>query len=416
MSNPMALAAVTATLQFWLSNVLNDPSSPLGNVTVTAKAPDLAEASQGKGDNSDLIVNLFLHQVTPNIAWRNIDLPRLGKDGTTRLTNQPLALDLHYLMTVYGSRDTEAEALLGYSVIVLHEAPVISRPQIRTALLGVPNTNPYAGILKNSGLADQFELIKITPSTLGREEMAWLWTALKADYRPTFPFQVSVVLIEPDAPATFPLPVLSRSVSAQPSLGPRLDNIDISATPTVPAPGASVTVDGTGLSGITQIAMSNAHLGIGYAPFAPTNAKANSVTFAVPNDPVNFPAGIYEMTAQITDAGGNILNSSNSLLIPIAPVILKVPAPVVVSNAQTTTITIHCAPQVLTNQKVELIMNATSVVADTIAAQTDTVVFQFPKLAPGNYLARLAVDGIASPMDIDWNAKPPVFKGPTITV
>ena len=44
-------------------------------------------------------------------------------------------------------------------------------------------------------------MLKITPSTLGREEMAWLWTALKADYRPTFPFQVSVVLIESKNPA-----------------------------------------------------------------------------------------------------------------------------------------------------------------------------------------------------------------------
>ena len=90
MSNPMALAAVTATLQFWLSNQLNDPSSPLGSVTVTAKAPDLAEASQGKGNNSELIVNLFLHQITPNGAWRNIDLPTLSKDGSTRLTNQQI--------------------------------------------------------------------------------------------------------------------------------------------------------------------------------------------------------------------------------------------------------------------------------------------------------------------------------------
>src|ERR1700736_3658352 len=253
MSNPMALAAVTATLQFWLSNQLNDPSSPLGSVTVTAKAPDLAEASQGKGNNSELIVNLFLHQITPNGAWRNIDLPTLSKDGSTRLTNQPLALDLHYLLTAYGSQDTEAEALLGYSVLMLHETPILARGQIRTALGAVPNTNPYATVLKNSGLPDQFEMIKITPATLGREEMAWLWTALKADYRPTFPFQVSVVLIQPEVPTTFPLPVLSRNVQVDPGLGPSLFQIDTSGNPSIPAPNATVKVNGTFLTGITQI-------------------------------------------------------------------------------------------------------------------------------------------------------------------
>ncbi len=416
MSNPMAMAAVTATLQFWLSNLLNDPSSPLGSVTVTAKAPDLAEASQGKGENSDLIVNIFLHQVTPNAAWRNIDLPTLSRDGRTRLTNQPLALDLHYLLTAYGSQDTEAEALLGFSVLMLHETPILPRSQIRTALAGVPNTNPYAAVLKNAGLADQFEMIKITPATLGREEMAWLWTALKADYRPTFPFQVSVVLIEPELPVTFPLPVLSRNVTIQPGLAPTLFQIDTSRNPAIPTPGASVTVDGDSLSGINQISLVNAHLGVQYPPFAPTGVTASSVTFLVPNDPANLLAGIYELTAQIADAGGVVQVSSNSLQLPVAPTILQVPAPTAVNNANGTLITIHCAPEVLTTQKVALIMNGLSIPAQTITAKTDTVSFQFPLLTPGPYLARLSVDRIASPVKVNWAANPPAFDGPMVTV
>ena len=57
-------------------------------------------------------------------------------------------------------------------------------------------------------------MIKITPATLGREEMAWLWTALKADYRPTFPFQVSVVLLQPQQNTSLALPVLRRHFQA----------------------------------------------------------------------------------------------------------------------------------------------------------------------------------------------------------
>jgi hypothetical protein len=416
MSNPMAIAAVTSTLQFWISNLLNDPTAPLGSVTVTAKAPDLAEASQGKGDNSDLIVNLFLHQVTPNAAWRNIGLPTLSKDGKTRLTNQPLALDLHYLLTAYGSKDTEAEALLGYSVLMLHETPILSRSQIRTALLGLPNTNPYQNVLKNSGLADQFEMIKITPATLGREEMAWLWTALKADYRPTFPFQVSVVLIEPEAPVAFPLPVLSRSVTVEPGVAPRLFQISSAGTPSIPAPGVPVTVDGDALNAINQISLVNAHLGVQYPPFAPTSATNSSITFTVPAGPPNLPAGFYEMSGQIADGANVVQLSTNSLLIPIAPIILLVPAPTAVNNPKGTLITLHCAPQVLTNQKVELIMDGISVPAETITATTSVVSFQFPLLAPGPYLARLSVDGIASPVQVNWNSNPPSFQGPMVTV
>src|SRR5262249_61615772 len=80
--------------------------------------------------------------------------------------------------------------------------------------------NPLSTPLGAVGLADQFELLKITPSTVGREEMAWLWTALKADYRPTFPFQVSVVLIEPQNPEIVPLPVLQRKPVVEPDLTP----------------------------------------------------------------------------------------------------------------------------------------------------------------------------------------------------
>jgi hypothetical protein len=411
MSNAMALSAVTATVQFWLNNTFNDPSSPLGSVSVTAVAPDIAQASVGKGTNSDLLVNLFLHQVTPNSAWRNAALPRLGSDGSSKLTNQPLALDLHFLLTAYGSLDTEAEALLGYAVLMLHETPVLSRDQIRTALGAVPSTNPYANVLKNSGLADQIEMIKITPATLGREEMAWLWTALKGDYRPTFPFQVSVVLIQPEAPTVFALPVLKRVLTAQSGLQPHLDEIDPPANQAAPGPGDTATALGQTLSAITKISMVNSRLGVTYPPFAPATAGDASLTFVVPNDAPNLPSGVYEVTAQITDGSGNILASSNSVLMGVAPSILAVPAPTAVNNPAGTLVTIHVAPQVLPQQQVSLILGGNSAPAAAFAAKTDTLSFQFPNppLAPGNYVGRLSVDGIVSTVQVNWAATPPAF-------
>ena len=198
MSNPLALAGVTAVLQYWLNQVVNATSSPLPTVLVSALAPDLIQSNITAGKQQQLQINVFMHQVTANAAWRNIDLPSLAADGSTRLSSPPLALDLHYLLTCYAIEDTEAEALLGYAILMLHETPVFARADIRTALSNVPNTNPLQAPLATTGLADQIEMIKVTPSTLGREEMAWIWTALKADYRPTYPFQVSVVLIEPE--------------------------------------------------------------------------------------------------------------------------------------------------------------------------------------------------------------------------
>ena len=76
MSTPLALSAVTSLLQTCLGLVYN--SSALGTVHVSAVAPDVVESKYGIGADSGLRVNLFLHQVTPNSAWRNIELPSLA--------------------------------------------------------------------------------------------------------------------------------------------------------------------------------------------------------------------------------------------------------------------------------------------------------------------------------------------------
>lgn len=213
MSDPLAIAGVSAVLQFYLYNMYTPLSSMFGGqVSVTSQAPDLVQESFGPGDAAENQVNLFLHQVTYNQAWRNVALPSLDTDGKTRLKSPPLALDLHYLLTAYGSADWQAEGLLGYALMMLHENPVIAREDISYALTHLTGSNKLISGLANSTLADQIEMIKITPATLGREEMAWLWTALKADYRPTFPFQVSVVLIQPQRNTSLALPVLRRSI------------------------------------------------------------------------------------------------------------------------------------------------------------------------------------------------------------
>jgi len=280
MSDALAIAGTSAVLQNVLQGILN--GAGLGSVTVTAVAPDVVQNLQGTSPT--LRVNLFLHQVTPNAAWRNAALPILAADGRTPLRNQPLALDLHYLLTAYGTLNFEAEALLGYAVQALHLNPVLTRDFIRSALnaLNPAPANDNTSLdesLYLAGLADQVEMLKITPATLGREEVAWLWTALKSDYRPTFPFQVSVVLIQAQNPAQSALPVLQRSISAQANLvptGPGLPML-MAVTPPKGQPAASpmdlVTVTGVNLAGMVIVVLTNSRRGITLT-LAATNVSA----------------------------------------------------------------------------------------------------------------------------------------------
>src|SRR5215469_10415100 len=247
MSNALAIAGVTAVLQFYLTNIYSGLSALFGGtVTVSAKAPDIVQAEINLNQSLNQ-VNLFMHQVSHNQGWRNQGLPSMSADGRTLLNNPPLALDLHYLVTAYGSQDWQAEGLLGFAVQMLHQSPVLTRADISNAMAALPGSdplNPLSSALGTSGLADQVEMIKITPATLGREEMAWLWTALKADYRPTFPFQVSVVLMQPPANAIIAIPVMQRQIQAVPITPAHLLSIQIPNQQPAALPGQTIEVVG----------------------------------------------------------------------------------------------------------------------------------------------------------------------------
>lgn len=432
MSTALGISAATAVLQYLFNQIYN--ASDLGAVSITAVAPDVAQAGLGPDSSTSLQVNLFLHQVTLNSAWRNIGLPTLAADGSTQLKNPPVALDLHYLLTAYASYDTGAEALLGYGVQFLIENPVLTRAQINAAFLPQnlppPSKNPLASSLGLAGLSQQIEMIKIIPATLGREEIAWLWTALKADYRPTFPFQASVVLIQSQNPVQSALPVLKRSVSAQANmLSPfgALTHVNPPGGQPAASLGDTVTVQGANLTGATSVLLINSRLGIQQTLPASATGSGSSLQFTVPNPPppapsappTDLPAGVYLLAAQIPN--GPDLVSTNSLPLAIAPTITTPPPSPITPDAQgNATVTITCTPFLRRGQEVSLIIGSASAPASTFTSSTNTPSFTFSSLVATSPLSpplpvRLRVDGIDSPI-IDMTKTPPIFSGPTVQV
>jgi hypothetical protein len=229
MSSALAIASVTAVLRDLLNNGLidHDVSATLGNVTVSTLSPDRVDPN---GQNQSSQLNLFLYQVTPNASWRNVGLPSRNGNGE-RISNPPLALNLHYLLTAYGALDLHAEILLGYGMQLLHETPVLTRSAIRTALappsqvIGGSNLPPQMQALFTSALAEQVEQIKIVPETPNTEEISRLWSALGAHYRPTAAYQASVVLIESRQSTKSALPVRARNIYPTPFNQPVIEEI-----------------------------------------------------------------------------------------------------------------------------------------------------------------------------------------------
>jgi hypothetical protein len=237
MSTALGVASVSFVIVDLLNNGLidRDISSAVGDVVVTALAPDQVEAQTTARSQ----LNLFLYNVTQNEAWRNMNYPSRNYRGE-RIDNPPLALNLHYLLTAYGVEQFHAEILLGYGMQLLHENPVLPRDAIRQSL-AAPSQVTGGGSLPtamlnlfNSELADQVEMIKIWPQMLTTEEISRLWTAFQAKYRPTAAFQCSVVLISSEQPGKQALPVAARTVTAIPFQKPVITSVLSQSGPNAP--------------------------------------------------------------------------------------------------------------------------------------------------------------------------------------
>jgi hypothetical protein len=211
MSSPLAIAAVTAALRHLLVNgLLKSDLSSVGSFTVSTLPPDRVPT----GTTEPNQLNLFLYRVTANQGWRNNALPSRNAAGE-RMTDPPLALDLHYVLTAYGDQDLGAEILLGYAMQLLHETPMLTPKALRAVLAPVdpvdgrtlPNT---FGSLSAIDLADQMQPVKIVPAFLSGEELSELWTAIRASYRPSVAYVASVVLIEASSSGRSAPPVLGR--------------------------------------------------------------------------------------------------------------------------------------------------------------------------------------------------------------
>ncbi len=420
MSSPLAIGAVTAVLRNLLDNGIVDASPLQGPVTVTASAPDQIKLDAPNGTPQ---LNVFLYQVTYNAALRNTALPSTSRGGD-RLSNPPLALDLHYLVTAYGRSDFQAEILLGWAMHLLHEQPVLDRAAIRRAIqpgtLDVSMLPPDMQVLAGSDLADQFEAIRVSPLGLQMDDMSKLWTAIKAEFRPSAAYQVSVVLIEATKAARAALPVLSRGpvdpltqrdrgVVVNPDMLPPVPTL-FAALPPGRQPAARlgevVTVTGSRLLGNGAVAVLSHRLLADAIELAVTpNAGGTGFNLTLPNaasDQTRFAPGLWQLSLRVTPPGEAAPRESNGIALAIAAAALLPPVGVVravvpPASETTVTVTLRTSPQVRTTQAATLVLDSSSAVAAPRTNAADPLVFSFAGSLPaGNRWLRLRVDGVDS--------------------
>lgn len=438
MSNVLAIAAVTQLLKDLLNDSLinGDVSTALGaDFIVTALPPDRVISETGDQPTQ---LNLFLYGVMPNAALRNADLPTRGRDGS--LKQRPrLALDLHYILTALSGEELHAEILLGYAMQLFHEQPILARETIRAALAAaaIDEILPQSfDTIRASELADQVELLKITPRSLSLDDMSKLWTAFQVSYRTSVAYDVSLVLIERELPVRVPLPVLSRGGLADPLTG-RDPGVLVRPGLLGPAPVVTSARSGDGhpvmrLGGTVEIGGFQLNGGIGAevtvrfaepgtgvvlrmapetpaapnrlvvrlpatAPLLPGNPALNSAI-----DPASWRIGPYIVDVLVrTAAGREVLSNALPLALAPASVASVVAAPPGVD------LTMTCAPPIRPGQSLAILAGQAMAVLVPPAAPVLGAVAHFDGLASGSEVpVRLRVDGIDSPV-IDLTTTPP---------
>jgi hypothetical protein len=407
MSNHMAIATVTASLQQILHPAVMNAVSGAG----------FGFSRPTAGSSKTPQVNVFLYQVTPNLAYRNVRIPGRRSDGT--LVQRPqVALDLHYLFTFHGDDDKlEPQRLLGAVVTALEAQPALSSDDIINA------TKPLGQFpfLKDSGLDQQVERVKFTPTALSLEEFSKLWSAFfQVEYSLSVAYQASVVLMESDLTPQEALPVEASNLYVSPFRWPQVTRVIAQSGADDPITSSStLRIQGLQLRGIETVVL------IEGKERTPATISDTELTLNVPAD---VHAGVQALQVAHKIPMGTPETMHRSFESNVAPFVLH---PTIANvSAQTdpastpatkiTQVTLQLIPNIAAGQRAVVLLNVPSsdppqayasaaALSDVDSSQITIPILNVPA---GTYVVRVQMDGAESLLTLAGGA----FTLPSVVV
>lgn len=390
MSNSLAIAAVTATLRNLLASGVG-ADADFNDTIVSTQPPDRVRAS---GSNPNQL-NIFLYHTAPNAGFGYAAMPA------------PLALNLYYLITAYG-RDNDvtqpfSHQILGKAMSILHDHSVLLADEIRTAL---PNNDLYA----------QLEHVRLTIQPLSLEEILKLWGSFQTHYRLSVAYEASVVIIENNRRSRAPLPVLTVGVTAGAGPVPPFATVES----VIPARGErsahlgdTVSVKGNHLDeGDALVVFKNPRLRNAIRRKPQPGGSPGRMDVSIDDDPVAWIAGLYSVSVEIVENAGTPrerMRTTNDAPLALAPEISSEFPIRYSTGAGSTALELTCKPHAAPGQEISLLLGERAIPAEPVTAPTGQLRFVVTDIPPGDYLARLRVDGIDSLL-VDNSGEHPIFK------
>ncbi len=408
MSNSLAIAAVTTTLQNVLFSGLR---GVLGSGNITTLPLDKA---RGNSDSNQ--INLFLYHAQPNPAWQNRPKRTQVKRGTS--DEPPLGLDLYYLIAAYGKDDDEiaSHQLLGRVMSLFHDRKILHAADILTAT---------AKRLPESDLHEQIDSINITPQALSFEEISKIWQGFQAQYRASVAYQISVVTLDSQLPVNVPLPVLPERNGGTGGGRRLFSNLGIPALKSIQLPngqhsaqfGDVLTLRGS-LLNRPQLSVQLAHPLLGEPIALSPLPEATEAELQVrlsdraedPSFVSRWVAGFY--TLSLVCHREEYEQRSEALSLAIAPQVAGLASQQ--EGEGFCRIEVACYPQVRPGQQVVLLLGARGIaLAEDITVPEDAsapsrLAFRARNVPAGVYVVRLRVDGVDS-IPVDFSTQPDVF-------
>ena len=405
MSNVLAIAATTRTLRNLLLVQMPQLDPDLNDLQVTLQPPDVA-----RKNTSQAQLNLFLYQVVANAAWRNLDLPGQVRPGET--VPPPLALNLHYVITAWGRGENDNDALshrvLAAAMSTLHDRGVLDGNDIRNALA-------------DNDLAEQIERVRVTPLPQSVDELSRLWTAFQTNYRTSATYEAAVVLIDSQAAARAPLPVLrrgeqDRGVFTSTSASAVLEGVSYPRMQVAVRLGEDFVLNGRQLGtdhATVRFASPRLDAPVGIAPLAGDAAGTLRVHLADTGDDADavsrWAPGIYTVALLVQPPNLPAL-LSNELPLALAP---RITLGALGAAAGDFALSLTCTPRIRDGQRVLLLFGDRVLAPASQSNPADThqptaLTFQLTDVAAGKYTVRLRVDG-ADSIPVDFSGAVPAF-------
>jgi hypothetical protein len=431
MSNHLAVAAATRTLAQLLDGQL---TRDFVGAHVNPGRPDEVTTV-----DADPEVRLFLYRVEPSAAWRSEALP--SRSSTGQVYERPqVGLNLHYLLTFLGNEGNLApQRMLGSVVRTLTARPMLTRAEIEAMVAAalVEDDNHPLGL---SDLADQPEIVRLSPLPLSLDELSTLWSSFfQAPYRLSVAYEARVVILTADESPTRALPVAERSIFTTTMLRPTIRQAMAAGGPFAAVlVGTTLVLTGSQLRGeeITVVAFG----GVEVMP-APEDVSGTRIEVAVP---ATVRAGVTGLRVVHRRLMGEppqprLAGQSSGFPVVIQPRLLPLGAGAVhdvVTDAETALrsggIAVSVEPPVGSRQQVTMMLNAVpggtgqSFVfederRDGAAAPEESADLDiaFTAVPPGAYLVRITVDGAETPLTVDTSAGSPAegqYSGPVVVV